>query len=150
MFLLLMQPGSGDELQGIKRGILEVSDLVVVNKSDGDGETSAKIAQHDFKRSLEILQEKRGWKCPVTRCSSTLKTGFKEIDDYITQYFSQYDLKNRDAQIKIWMEELLKELFQTKLKSYEKFDEIVESIKAGKEQPLNAVDFIFKEILKDD
>jgi LAO/AO transport system kinase len=150
MFLLLMQPGSGDELQGIKRGILEVSDLVVVNKSDGDAETSAKIAQHDFKRSLEILQDKRNWKCPVTRCSSTLKKGFSEVDEYITQYFSQYDNRSRDVQIKIWMEELLKELFQSKLNSYENFDKIVDSIKAGKEQPLNAVETIFKDIFKND
>ncbi len=150
MFILLMQPGSGDELQGIKRGILEVSDLVIVNKSDGAHEATAKIAQHDFKKSLEVLQDKRKWQCPVVRCSSVFKKGFREVDDYIDDFFDQYDTNLRSAQIKVWLEELLKDKFQSALKNYSAFEETVTAVQKGKLQPIEAVESLYKGLLKND
>ena len=148
MFVLLMQPGSGDELQGIKRGILEVSDLVVVNKADGDYEHIAKIAQHDYKKSLDVLQEKRAWKTQVLCCSSLGQTGFDEIEKVLSDYFSGYDKAKRDEQVKEWLFELLKERFMLKLNSVEKLPEYVKAIQSGKKDVLSTVDLILQGILK--
>jgi LAO/AO transport system kinase len=150
MFMLLMQPGSGDELQGIKRGILEVSDLVIVNKSDGEYEKISKIAQHDYKKSLEVLQERRSWQTSVLRCSSLNKTGFDEINLKISEYFDQFELSQRDGQIKKWVEELLKDRFQEKLTGFKNFDKVIESIQSGKSDVISTVDKVFKEMIKND
>ncbi len=150
MFILLMQPGSGDELQGIKRGILEVSDLVVVNKADGDQLKPANIAAHDYKKSLEVLQEKRQWQTSVLKCSSTLKTGFNEIDKTISAYFNQYDLSKRDEQVVDWIQELLVEKFRADMKQHSNFDKVIKDIKMAKIDVISAVEKIYQEIKKSD
>lgn len=147
MFMLLMQPGSGDELQGIKRGILEVSDLVIVNKADGDYEKISKIAEHDYKNSLAVLQEKREWHTTVLRCSSLYSKGFAKVDEKINEYFSQFDLKHRDTQIRSWMEELLKEKFNERLNQYKNFDKVIDSVRSGKVDAITSVNQIFNEVL---
>lgn len=115
-FILLMQPGSGDELQGIKRGILEVSDLVIVNKADGKQLPTAKIAQHDYKKSLEILQEKKKWETPVLLCSSTHKTGFEAIEKVIKEFFDNFfDASHRILQTKSWLKDLIIQKFKDDL-----------------------------------
>jgi len=146
MFMLLMQPGGGDELQGIKRGILEVSDLVVVNKSDGDNEKTSKIAQHDYKKSLEILQERRKWQTSVLRCSSLKKTGFDDILNTIEEYFSQFDLASRDEQIKVWLEELLIEKFIRGLSELKGLDKKIKEIQIGKSDVTSVVNYIYKQV----
>jgi LAO/AO transport system kinase len=150
MFILLMQPGSGDELQGIKRGILEVSDLVIVNKSDGENEKISEIAQHDYKSSLDVLQEKRDWQTTVLRCSSIKKTGFEDIKQNIGEYFKQFKSEQRDAQVRNWLEELVKDKFNSQLSRVTDFDDIVKNVNAGKLDVFTAVDDLFKEALKND
>lgn len=148
MFLLLMQPGSGDELQGIKRGILEVSDLVIVNKSDGDYEKISEMAQHDYKKSLEVLQEKRSWKTSVVRCSSLYKKGFSEVENKIKEYFSQFNQEHRDAQVRLWLEELVKEKFLMNLNKSTDFSLIADGINSGETDVLTAVDDIYKKVIE--
>ena len=97
-FVLLMQPGSGDELQGIKRGILEVSDLVVVNKADGKQLAISKMAKHDYEKSLSVLQEKRAWQTSVVLCSSIQRTGFDEIENQIQDYYKNFFNKIADIE----------------------------------------------------
>ncbi|MDP7320484.1 MAG: methylmalonyl Co-A mutase-associated GTPase MeaB [Bacteriovoracaceae bacterium] len=150
MFILLMQPGGGDELQGIKRGILEVSDLVIINKADGEHASLAKIAQHDYKKSLEVLQENRQWQTKVLRCSSLKKEGFKDIKKSIDTYFDQYDKSKRQAQFKSWIEDLLVEKFSYQLAKVSNFDEKVNAILAGKNDLLTSVDDIYKEVISYD
>lgn len=146
-FILLMQPGSGDELQGIKRGILEVSDLVVVNKSDGDFEKISKIAQHDYQKSLEILQGQNTWQSQVLRCSSLYKIGFEEIYQCIELYYrTAFDEKERKVQIKQWLKELLKEKFVQNLESYSGLAVDIENISSGNVDILSALDEIYKKI----
>jgi len=71
MFVLLVTPTSGDDLQGLKRGIMEMTDLVVVNKCEGDLQTSAKHAKSDFQRALRLSHSRRGeiWSPNVLLCS---------------------------------------------------------------------------------
>lgn len=72
LFLLVAPPGGGDELQGIKRGIMELADLIVVNKADGDLAPAAKRAAAELRHALHLLRPKRpGWAVDVMLCSAT-------------------------------------------------------------------------------
>jgi LAO/AO transport system kinase len=77
---LLLVPGAGDELQGIKRGIVEMADLIVVNKADGDRIPLAKRARGDYRHALRMLPPStEGWETPVLIASATERTGLAEI-----------------------------------------------------------------------
>lgn len=80
MFLLLLSPGGGDELQGIKRGIMELADLVVVNKADGDLVPAAKRAAMEYKAALHLMKPKTNhWRPSVLLASALKGTGIAEI-----------------------------------------------------------------------
>ena len=73
-FLLLMIAGAGDELQGIKRGIMEMTDLVAINKADGQNVEKAQLAQIQYKNALHLFPEKEsGWEPRVLTCSALSK-----------------------------------------------------------------------------
>jgi LAO/AO transport system kinase len=146
-FILLMQPGSGDELQGIKRGILEVSDLVIVNKSDGEFEKVSKIAQHDYKQSLQILQLHNSWQASVLRCSSLNRTGFDAVFDNINLFYESFFTEDsRNNQTQKWLKELVMEKFQAGLDEYKDFDRDLNSILNGSQDLLAVVDNIYNKI----
>jgi len=80
LFVLVASPAGGDELQGIKRGIMELADLIVVNKADGDLAASAARVQHDLRQAVELLRPKRkGWIVDVTTCSALTGAGIPEL-----------------------------------------------------------------------
>src|SRR5262249_43927737 len=80
MFLLLLQPGGGDELQGIKRGIVELADLVLVNKADGDMLEAAGRTAADYQHALRLLRPATAGRQPaVMRCSALTGEGVPEI-----------------------------------------------------------------------
>lgn len=84
---LLLVPGAGDELQGIKRGIMELADLIVVNKADGDRIPLAKRARGDYRHALRMLPPSTpGWETPVLIASATEKTGLAEIWETIEKH----------------------------------------------------------------
>lgn len=77
---LLMVPGTGDELQGIKRGIMELADLIVVNKTDGDRLSAARRARGDFLHALRMMPPSTpGWDTPVLLASAVERTGLEEV-----------------------------------------------------------------------
>lgn len=111
LFIMLLQPGAGDDLQGIKRGILEMVDMVVVTKDDGDQEKIIQKAKHDYEKALHILRHE-GWHPPVLSCSSITKKGFPEIQQVIVSYFNdQRKLidEKRNKQGLNWMWQLIHE-----------------------------------------
>jgi LAO/AO transport system kinase len=111
LFVMLLQPGAGDDLQGIKRGILEVVDLVVVTKDDGDQEKIIQKAKHDYQQALHILRHD-GWMPPVLSCSALTKRGLPEIRQTIDGYFAfQGPLiaEKRERQGVDWMWQLIQE-----------------------------------------
>jgi LAO/AO transport system kinase len=80
MFLLLLQPGGGDELQGIKRGIVELADLILVNKADGDMMEAAGRTAADYQHALRLLRPATaGWQPEVLRCSALTGAGIPEV-----------------------------------------------------------------------
>ena len=83
-FLVLMLSGAGDELQGIKKGVLELADMVAVNKADGDNATRAARAATDYRHALHLMaQPSPTWSPPVTTCSGLTNEGLTEIWDQI-------------------------------------------------------------------
>jgi len=86
-FLLLMLAGAGDELQGIKRGIMEMADSIIINKADGTNITKAKVAKQEYENALNLLPKHDSGVAPqVFTCSSIFKTGVYEIWDNIEEY----------------------------------------------------------------
>ncbi len=103
-FLLLMLAGSGDELQGIKRGIMEMADLIVINKADGDNIQKAELAKREFKNALHLFPPmENGWLPQVVTASALAGTGLKTVINLTEQFESQvksngYFEKNRKSQ----------------------------------------------------
>lgn len=109
LFVMLLQPGAGDDLQGIKRGILEMVDMVVVTKDDGENHSIIQKAKHDYQKALHILRHE-GWIPPVMSCSALTKSGLPEIHHVIEDYFKNESrlIKNkRDQQGLDWMWQLI-------------------------------------------
>ena len=87
-FLLLMLAGAGDELQGIKRGIMEMADLIAITKADGANKKFAENARVSFQNALHLFPKKSsGWMPQVQTCSALTNTGIKELWDMIMDYF---------------------------------------------------------------
>jgi len=113
LFLLLLLPNSGDELQGIKRGIMEMADIILINKSDGDHATTAKIAATQVKHALHLFSEnEKNWPTQVLNISSVEQSGFIELQKAIDGYFlkmetSGFHLHNRNQQDLLWFESSL-------------------------------------------
>jgi len=114
-FLLLMLAGAGDELQGIKRGIMELADGLIINKADGDNIINAKNAALAYKRALHLFPAmENGWIPQVSTCSAIENTGIDKIWDMITTYDSQMSAsrwknKNREKQNIYWLHHIVKE-----------------------------------------
>jgi LAO/AO transport system kinase len=115
IFVLLALPGSGDELQGVKKGIMEMADILVVNKADGDMATTARKTLKQLRNAIHLLQPKyKGIDRPVLSASSLEKQGMKEVWQAIKTTFSAFDDKailaeQRSAQQRVWFEDLLEE-----------------------------------------
>lgn len=114
-FLLLKISGAGDELQGIKRGIMEMADAIVINKADGDNIKKANQAKLEFNRALHLFPPKRSnWQPKVTTCSAITKDGISDIWNTISDYFemtkeSGFFEEKRNEQNLSWMMETINE-----------------------------------------
>lgn len=150
LFVMLLQPGAGDDLQGIKRGILELVDMVVVTKDDGENHQIIHKAKHDYERALHILRHE-GWIPPVMSCSALTKMGLTEIESVIENYFQdQQSLiqSKRKKQGLDWMWQLIHEGLKEKLLaqvSAEEFQKIESDVLSQKlTAPQAALDLLNK------
>jgi len=115
MFVLLLQPGGGDELQGIKRGIMELADLVLVNKADDGLEALAARSANDYRNALSLLQPRSAeWKVEVRTCSARDRTGIAEAWDAVLRHHEALTARGRLAarraeQARGWMWSEVKE-----------------------------------------
>jgi LAO/AO transport system kinase len=121
MFLLLLSPGGGDDLQGIKRGIMELADLVLVNKADGDQASAANQTLSDYRGALQFMQARTpGWIPKVNSCSALQGQGIEQawavVEDFrrvLTESGKLEVLRARQAKAWMWAEtaaELLADL----------------------------------------
>ncbi len=120
-FLLLMLAGAGDELQGIKKGIMEMADGVVITKADGENVSKANQAMADYQHALHLfLESDSGWKPKVITSSAVENQGIHETWQLIKDYVSfaqsnNYFKKNREQQNLIWFHDTLQHLLRNKL-----------------------------------
>jgi len=115
MFMLLLLPASGDELQGIKKGIVELADLIVVNKADGDMLAQAKRVQGDYASAMRMLHSHSvNWQPKVQTCSALNNSGISEIWELVQNFESVMRAsgeleKKRSHQAVSWMWKEIKE-----------------------------------------
>lgn len=119
-FMLLMLPGGGDELQGIKKGIVELADAMVINKSDGDGERIAAATQSQYQSAFSLLRTEAHWTPVVMRCSALEKTGLEEVSTTIQSYVdstrqSGFFERQRVTQNREWMQQLVQAMLLQRL-----------------------------------
>ena len=137
VFLLLLLPAAGDELQGIKRGIMELADIIAVNKADGDLKSRANHASADVKRALNLLHPRlKNWSVPVIATSAINSLGMTEVYDSICVYLRALDdagqLEFRRAQQrKDWLwREVYEHLLQA-LRSADDAEALIATIEAS-------------------
>lgn len=134
-FLLLKIAGAGDELQGIKRGIMEMADTIVINKADGDNIAKAKLAKSEFNRALHLFPAKKsGWIPKVTTCSSTEKDGIDNVWQIISDYFEMakanaYFQNKRQEQNQFWMLETINEQLKNRFYNHPEIINLLEQNK---------------------
>ena len=148
LFLLLMLPNAGDELQGIKKGVLELADLVVINKSDGEQETLAKTAQSEYRKALHLLPStKTSWTPQILRCSSLEKRGMDKIWDSVKSFRKELQnsgewKKQRQTQTGKWMWSLVEEGLLTNFRNdpniQKQIPELEKAVNSGKMLPTTA------------
>ena len=147
-FLLLKIAGAGDELQGIKRGIIEMADAIVINKADGDNIPNAKIAKTEFNRALHLYPPKEStWQPKVLTCSALHHNGIRKIDEMISDYFNltsnnNYFTKRRNEQNTYWLkatiEQQLKDNFYNNSIVHEQLSLELKKLDKGNTTPFNA------------
>ena len=148
LFLLLMLPNAGDELQGIKKGVLELADLVVINKSDGKQETLAKTAQSEYRKALHLLpSSKNSWTPQILRCSALEKRGMDKIWDSVKSFSKALQNsgeweKQRRKQTGKWMWSLVEEGLLTNFRNHpdlqKQIPELEKEVESGKMLPTTA------------
>ena len=120
-FLVLMLPNAGDELQGIKRGIMELADALVINKADGASKSLATQTQSHYKNAFGLLKHNSFWQPQVRTCSAIENKGIQEVWQMIDQYHQQalqqdcFEQK-RAQQNSQWLKKLIHEMLDLKLK----------------------------------
>ena len=134
-FLLLKISGAGDELQGIKRGIMEMADAIVINKADGDNIKKAKLAKTEFNRALHLFPAKKsGWIPTVSTCSSYTKEGIDEVWKTISNYLeltqsNAYFQEKRKEQNQYWMMETINEQLKNHFYNHPEIIDLLEKKK---------------------
>lgn len=120
-FLLLMLAGAGDELQGLKKGIIEMADALVITKADGDNTKRAKVAQAEYQQALHLLPGNDAWwKPPVLTCSAVTGDGIEAVWNAVQKYESDarssgYLEANREGQKIHWLRETFEQLVRLDL-----------------------------------
>ncbi len=154
-FLLLMLSGAGDELQGIKKGIMEMADMVVINKADGDNIKKSEIARRQYQNALHIFpQSDSGWSPVVSTASAIKNIGIDTVWDEIGKYKKLVDEngyfgKNRNQQQIQWMynniNEELKQLFYGSKNIVDHLSILEKDIISSKISPVKAAQKIIEE-----
>ena len=147
-FLLLMLAGAGDELQGIKKGIMEMADMVVINKADGDNIRMSEMAKRQYQNALHVFpQSESGWTPMVSTASSTKNIGIDTVWNTVLEFKklvdkNDYFNKNRTRQQIQWMynniNEALKHLFYGSENIRNKLSTLEKDIIASKISPVKA------------
>lgn len=153
-FLLLMLAGAGDELQGIKKGIMEMADAIAITKADGDNRQEARKAQSEYQNALHLFPlAPSGWQPRVLTCSALKEEGFEDIWQMMEEYqrhsnTNGFFQQQRQSQNLSWMrtaiDYLLKQAFYADEQVGERIAETEQEVKSGKSAALSAARKLFE------
>lgn len=157
-FLLLMLPGAGDELQGIKRGILEVADAVAVNKADGAMKPAADVARAQLSAALRLLRgPAEGWSPKVLTCSALQGIGIPELWQQVKEHRAWAEstgtLEERRAEQSLyWMNQSLGHTLRERFEQHPEVRQLLEplrnQVRQGSLSPFTAVETLINLVFK--
>ena len=135
MFVLLLSPAAGDELQGIKRGIVELADLALVSKADGDLGDAARRTAAEYRSAFRMLAGRGGWTVEVQTCSGLTGTGIAEAWACIERYREWYETtgartRRRSEQARGWLWSEIADAVRATIESRDDLKRLVESVEA--------------------
>ncbi|MBD1545163.1 methylmalonyl Co-A mutase-associated GTPase MeaB [Roseibium aggregatum] len=151
-FLVLMLPGAGDELQGIKKGVLEIADMIAVNKADGEGATRARSAASDYRAALHILAPKSPtWTPPVITISGLANEGldalWEQVELHRTRMTASGEWQSRRADQQVaWMWDLLQQRMMEALKNDKRTADRLKALETSVREGETAVSIAVEEI----
>ena len=153
-FLLLLLPGAGDELQGIKRGIVEMADLIAVNKADGERLDLARHARQAYRNALHLLPPKAsGWAPPVELCSAVSGMGIDLVWQQVEAYWKAaaengFFARNRQYQAKYWLDESIDQQLRAAFFQHPQVQQQLAGIEAavqeGRQSPFQAAECLLR------
>ncbi len=159
VFLLIMISGAGDELQGIKKGVIEIADALLINKADGSNMKRADLAASEYRQAFRYLENAtEGWKTQVKTCSALTGMGIHEIWDMIcdfetiTKQSGIFESRRREQKfswVKAMTENRILDGFYSNLQITKLLSKIEKDIKTGKILATEASDLLLKTYLKD-
>jgi LAO/AO transport system kinase len=151
-FLVLMLAGAGDELQGIKKGVLELADAIAINKADGDNIQNAQKAKIEYEKALNLLTpSSKNWSPPVLTCSAVTMDGIEDIWQTILDHKKKLEIsgelrEKRKGQALDWLwalvEEGLRDRFYRNPNVEKSLPQIIEAVEKGKTAPTIAADML--------
>lgn len=156
-FLVLMLPNAGDELQGMKKGILELADAVIINKADGDNLNQAIKTHAQYSSAMDLLRHKSHWKAEVLQCSALEKKNLDVIYQILQKYktdttASGFLASKRLGQNKHWFKKLMGELFEQKINQNKSLieyrEKLEEKIMKGEMLPLKGAQDFLVQVIK--
>ncbi len=155
-FLILALAGAGDELQGMKKGIIELADMIVVNKCDGDNVAKVKAAKAEYERVLPLLRPAtEGWPTPVYAASAVTGCGMEEIWRKVEEFFRLRKAAGliqarRQEQDVAWLKDLLNEALRRRFEEHPRVREIMpgilEAVAQGRTTPVDAVENLLSQV----
>ena len=157
-FMLVVLTGAGDELQGMKKGIMELADAIVVNKADGDNKTNAKKTKKEYNQILHFLQPAtKGWSTKAYTCSALHEEGIEKIWEMIQKFVSTTQASGvfddrRRSQTKEWMKNMIIDQLQMNFFQHPVIKELLPKVEnqviAGDKTVTTAVDELFQQYYK--
>jgi LAO/AO transport system kinase len=157
-FLLVLISGAGDELQGIKKGVIELADAIVVNKADGDNKRRARMAKAEYNRVLSFLNPfTEGWKTKALTASALTGEGIPEIWNVIQEFRQNTEAsgvfeRRRQEQNLDWMRGLIDEALRRQFFSDDtmkkKLEQISASVARGEIPPVKAVESLMTDWIR--
>ena len=157
-FLVMLLPGGGDALQGIKKGIIEVADMLVINKAEGDQLALAKAAKKEYQQALKLISGNGGVPAEVMLCSALERTGIKEIWQNLADRTEELKQsgefeQRRNDQLLSWMSRLTEQSLLQRFWGDEKVRKLAEQcrnqLREGTLTPLQASKKLISEFLRD-
>jgi len=149
-FSVLMLPGAGDSLQGIKRGILEITDVLVINKADGELKNLAKIAADEYRSAFHLLKPKyEGIYSEIVISSALQNEGISQYWETILEFSSKLKEKNlfetnREKQLVAWFKRLAEDAWLKKLWEYSHSEELIKKVITNELTPIQAANKLIK------